>query len=60
MAAGVLEAVEHGARCMLIDEDLSAANFMSLDGRMRSLVGERTLTPLLYRVNGMWGDMGIR
>jgi len=37
-AANVVEAIEMGATALLVDEDVSAANFMARDGRMRSLV----------------------
>jgi len=34
-ASNVIEAIEFGATALLIDEDVSAANFMARDGRMR-------------------------
>jgi len=58
-AANVSEAIEMGCRAMLIDEDISAANFMARDGRMRSLVMDESITPLLYRVNGLFNSHGI-
>lgn len=58
-AANVSEAIEMGATAMLVDEDVSAANFMARDGRMRSLVMDESITPLLYRVNGMYQTLGI-
>jgi Predicted ATPase of the ABC class len=58
-AANVCEAIEMGASAMLVDEDVSAANFMARDGRMRSLVADESITPLLYRVNGMYSALGI-
>eukprot|EP00934_Nitzschia_sp_Nitz4_P000585 Nitzschia sp. Nitz4//scaffold190_size42200//30078//33516//NITZ4_007394-RA/size42200-processed-gene-0.52-mRNA-1//-1//CDS//3329540150//585//frame0 len=58
-AANVSEAVEMGATAMLVDEDVSAANFMARDGRMRSLVMDESITPLLYRVNGLFQSKGI-
>ena len=58
-AANVSEAIEMGATAMLVDEDVSAANFMARDGRMRSLVMDESITPLLYRVNGMYIAHGI-
>lgn len=33
-AANVADAIEMGASALLVDEDVSAANFMSRDGRM--------------------------
>ena len=53
-ASNVMEAIEFGATALLIDEDVSAANFMARDGRMRALVKDETITPLLYRVNGLY------
>jgi predicted ABC-class ATPase len=58
-AANVSEAIEMGCQAMLIDEDISAANFMARDGRMRSLVMDESITPLLYRVNGLYNSHGI-
>ncbi|CAB9517628.1 ABC transporter ATPase [Seminavis robusta] len=58
-AANVVEAIEMGAKVFLVDEDVSAANFMARDGRMRALVMDESITPLLYRVNGMYQSLGI-
>jgi hypothetical protein len=58
-AANVAEAIEMGASALLIDEDVSAANFMARDGRMRALVMDESITPLLYRVNGLYNTHGI-
>jgi len=58
-AANVVEAIEMGATALLVDEDVSAANFMARDGRMRSLVMDESITPLLYRVNGLFHAYGI-
>ena len=37
-AANVIEALESGANALLVDEDVSAANFMARDGRMRAMI----------------------
>lgn len=58
-AANVVEAIEMGCSALLVDEDVSAANFMARDGRMRSLVMDESITPLLYRVNGLYATHGI-
>jgi hypothetical protein len=58
-ASNVAEAIEMGATAMLVDEDVSAANFMARDGRMRALVMDESITPLLYRVNGLYNTHGI-
>ena len=53
-AANVIEAIECGASSLLVDEDISAANFMARDGRMRAMIMDEPITPLLYRVNGLY------
>ena len=58
-AANVVEAIEMGCSAFLVDEDVSAANFMARDGRMRALVMDESITPLLYRVNGLYNAHGI-
>lgn len=58
-AANVSEAIEMGCSAFLVDEDVSAANFMARDGRMRALVMDESITPLLYRVNGLYNSHGI-
>ena len=58
-AANVVEAIEMGASALLVDEDVSAANFMARDGRMRAMVMDESITPLLYRVNGLYNSLGI-
>jgi hypothetical protein len=58
-AANVIEAMELGATALLVDEDISAANFMARDGRMRALVMDESITPLLYRVNGLYNRYKI-
>jgi len=58
-AANVVEAIEMGASTLLVDEDISAANFMARDGRMRALIQDESITPLLYRVNGIYDSLGI-
>lgn len=58
-AANVSEAIEMGATALLVDEDVSAANFLARDGRMRALVMDESITPLLYRVNGLYQFHGV-
>ncbi|GAB5602544.1 ABC-ATPase domain-containing protein [Thermus sp. FJN-A] len=50
LAAALLEALELGARVLLLDEDTSATNLLVRDARMQALVRRETLTPLLDRV----------
>lgn len=55
-AASIVEALEAGARVLLIDEDTSATNFMTRDRRMQELVpaaGE-PITPFVDRVRVLW------
>jgi len=53
-AANVIEGLECGTTALLVDEDVSAANFMARDGRMRAMIMDEPITPLLYRVNGLY------
>ena len=60
-AAGLVEALDGGASCLLIDEDTSATNFMIRDDRMRRLVpsAKEPITPLVDRVRSLWEDHGV-
>lgn len=60
-AAGLCEAVEMGAACLLLDEDRSAANFMSRDARMRALVpdAEDPVVPFVERVRWLYRSRGV-
>lgn len=60
-AANVVEAMEAGARTLLIDEDTSASNFMVRDELMQSVV-ERSaepITPLIDRIRELYEGYGI-
>ncbi len=60
-AAAIVEALESGARALLVDEDTSATNFMIRDRRMQALVpreGE-PITPFIDRVRTLYDDLGI-
>jgi predicted ABC-class ATPase len=60
-AASLVEALEAGARLLLIDEDTAATNFMIGDRRMQELVpssGE-PIVPLVDRVRELHDDLGI-
>lgn len=50
-AANIMEAVDHGAQLLLIDEDRSATNFMIRDRMMKSLIEREPITPFTDRVN---------
>lgn len=49
-AAGIVEAVYGGSRCLLIDEDTSAANFMIRDETMRRLIKKEPIIPFTDRI----------
>lgn len=51
-AAALVEAVESGARLILLDEDTSATNLLVRDARMRALIPPEAepITPLVARV----------
>lgn len=55
-AANIIEAMESGCRCLLIDEDTSATNFMIRDEQMQQLVpdDQEPITPLLHRVRELY------
>ncbi|MCW8859174.1 MAG: ABC-ATPase domain-containing protein [Deltaproteobacteria bacterium] len=60
-AANIIEALECGCRCLLIDEDTSATNFMIRDQRMQQLVpdNQEPITPLLHRVRELYETEGV-
>jgi len=49
-AANIMEAVDGGARLLLIDEDRSATNFMIRDRMMKELIEREPITPFTDRV----------
>lgn len=60
-AANIMEALELGATCLLIDEDTSATNFMIRDSRMQELVAreKEPITPFIDRVRQLKEEKGI-
>ena len=60
-AASLCEAVEAGARLLLIDEDTAATNLMIRDARMQALVAKdrEPLTPLVDVVRSLHRDHGV-
>jgi predicted ABC-class ATPase len=60
-AASILEAVEAGSRCLLIDEDTSATNFLLRDSWMARLLKpeQEPIVPLLSRVREMRERLGV-
>jgi len=60
-AANIIEAIEAGARVLLLDEDTSATNFMIRDEPMRRLLkpAQEPITPFLDRVGNLWSQRGV-
>lgn len=60
-AANLVEALEAGARTLLIDEDTSVTNFMLRDQRMRELISpdKEPITPFVERVRELFDRFGI-
>ena len=50
-AANIVEAIDFGAKLLLIDEDRSATNFMIRDELMKKLIAREPITPFTDRVN---------
>ena len=60
-AANIMEALELGARAILIDEDTSATNFMIRDHRMQELIAKdlEPITPFIDRVRQLYKNNGV-
>jgi len=60
-AANIIEALECGCNCLLIDEDTAATNFMLRDELMQKLVpaGQEPITPLLFRIRELYEKHGV-
>ena len=60
-AAAIAEAVESGARVLLLDEDSSATNLLVRDARMRQLIApdKEPITPLVERVRQLHRERDI-
>jgi predicted ABC-class ATPase len=60
-AANIIEALEAGARVLLIDEDTAATNFMIRDQRMRELVVDENepITPFVDKVRILYEEKGV-
>lgn len=60
-AANIMEALEVGAKVLLIDEDTSATNFMIRDARMQELVAKEKepITPFIDKVRSLYKDYGV-
>ncbi|MGD1950866.1 MAG: ABC-ATPase domain-containing protein [Leptolyngbyaceae cyanobacterium] len=60
-AANILEAIEAGARVLLIDEDTAATNLMIRDRNMQALIAKakEPITPFIEKVRQLYTDHGI-
>ncbi|HDZ59819.1 MAG TPA: ATPase, partial [Actinobacteria bacterium] len=60
-AANIIEALEIGARLLLIDEDTSATNFMVRDEMMQRLISkdQEPITPFIDRVSSLRQEHGV-
>jgi len=60
-SANILEMLEMGSQCLLMDEDTCATNFMQRDSLMAELVHARQepITPFLHRTRGLWEGCGV-
>ena len=60
-AANIMEAVEAGARALLVDEDTAATNFMIRDRRMQALVPreKEPITPFVDRIRDLHQVYGV-
>lgn len=54
-----MEAVDFGAKLLLIDEDRSATNFMIRDRRMKELIRNEPIVPFTDRVNELFREKGV-
>jgi predicted ABC-class ATPase len=60
-AANIIEALEVGARVLLVDEDTSATNFMIRDRRMQALIAkaQEPITPFIDKVRQLYQEYGV-
>lgn len=60
-AAAIVEAIEAGARVLLMDEDTCATNFMVRDNKMQQLVcrDDEPITAFIDRVRQLYRERGI-
>lgn len=60
-AANIIEALEVGAKLLLIDEDTAATNFMIRDRRMQQLINKakEPITPFIDKVRQLYSDYGV-
>ncbi len=60
-AANIMEALEAGAKLLLVDEDTAASNFMIRDRRMQQLIAKdkEPITPFIDKVRQLYTDYGV-
>lgn len=60
-AANIMEALEAGAKVLLVDEDTAATNFMIRDRRMQQLIAksQEPITPFIDKVRQLYNDYGV-
>ena len=60
-AASIVEAAETGSKTLLLDEDISATNFLIRDARMQQLIADEKepITPFVKRVRSLFNNGGI-
>ncbi len=54
-----MEAIDYGAKLLLIDEDRSATNFMIRDKMMKELIEKEPITPFTDRVKELYKSKGV-
>ena len=59
LAAAILEAVDLGARALLLDEDTCATNLLVRDARMQALVAHEPIVPLIDRARELHEAHGV-
>ena len=58
-ATNIMEAVDAGAKLLLVDEDRSATNFMIRDRMMKELIEKEPITPFTDRANELHTEHGV-
>jgi len=60
-AANIMEALEAGAKLLLVDEDTAATNFMIRDRRMQQLIAKEKepITPFIDKVRQLYTDYTV-
>lgn len=60
-AANIIEALEAGAKLLLLDEDTCATNFMIRDHRMQELISKdkEPITPFIDKVRQLYSEYGV-